>query len=220
MLAEACDSSDCLILGLLVLLAILPPAHRLLFALRASITAGCPCPPPVAIVFGAGLCRDGVTHRRPARPRRDRRVDLYFAGKVEKLLMSGDNRFVDYNEPEAMRQLRHGARRAPMQTSSSITPGGAPMTPATAPGHLRRGAGHPGHAGLPPAARPLSCATRWACKPSACEAAMRIYFLKRSACCIWNVRELACHRSRALVGRSRFYHPLPVLGDPEPIFPG
>jgi SanA protein len=28
---------------------------------------------------------------------------LYFAGKVEKLLFSGDNRFVDYNEPGAMR---------------------------------------------------------------------------------------------------------------------
>ena len=32
-------------------------------------------------------------------------ANLYFAGKVEKLLMSGDNRFVDYNEPEAMRRL-------------------------------------------------------------------------------------------------------------------
>jgi SanA protein len=29
---------------------------------------------------------------------------LYFDGKVEKLLMSGDNRFEYYNEPESMRQ--------------------------------------------------------------------------------------------------------------------
>ena len=58
----------------------------------------------VAIVFGAGLWRNGS----PTPGLADRGSDaaaLYFAGKVEKLLMSGDNRFVDYNEPEAMRQL-------------------------------------------------------------------------------------------------------------------
>ena len=31
-------------------------------------------------------------------------ASLYFNGKVKKLLMSGDNRVVEYNEPEAMRQ--------------------------------------------------------------------------------------------------------------------
>lgn len=54
-----------------------------------------------AIVFGAGLQRDGS----PSPILRDRvetAAKLYFAGKVEKLLMSGDNRFVDYNEPGAM----------------------------------------------------------------------------------------------------------------------
>ncbi|HVM71246.1 MAG TPA: ElyC/SanA/YdcF family protein [Anaerolineales bacterium] len=58
----------------------------------------------VAIVFGAGLWRNGS----PTPVLADRvttAAHLYFAGKVEKLLMSGDNRFVDYNEPEAMRQL-------------------------------------------------------------------------------------------------------------------
>ena len=57
----------------------------------------------VAIVFGAGLTREG----QPTLILRDRvktGVQLYFSGKVEKLLMSGDNRFVNYNEPEAMRQ--------------------------------------------------------------------------------------------------------------------
>ena len=56
---------------------------------------------PVAIVFGAGLNRDG----RPSPVLRDRistAANLYFAGKVQKLLMSGDNRFLDYNEPGAM----------------------------------------------------------------------------------------------------------------------
>jgi SanA protein len=56
----------------------------------------------VVIVFGAGLQRD----RTPSAILRDRietAVQLYTAGKVEKLLMSGDNRFLDYNEPESMR---------------------------------------------------------------------------------------------------------------------
>lgn len=56
----------------------------------------------VAIVFGAGV-RNG----QPSTVLRDRitaAVELYRAGKVRKLLMSGDNRFEDYNEPGAMRR--------------------------------------------------------------------------------------------------------------------
>ena len=56
---------------------------------------------PVAIVFGAGLTRDGS----PSAVLRDRvetAAELYFAGKVKKLLMSGDNRFIYHNEPGAM----------------------------------------------------------------------------------------------------------------------
>jgi SanA protein len=56
---------------------------------------------PVAIVFGAGLRRDG-SPSPVLRSRIDTAVDLYFSGKVSKLLMSGDNRFLDYNEPGAM----------------------------------------------------------------------------------------------------------------------
>lgn len=58
---------------------------------------------PVAIVFGAGLRWDGS----PSPVLRDRvraAVELYNNGKVEKLLLSGDNRFVDYNEPGAMQE--------------------------------------------------------------------------------------------------------------------
>ena len=57
----------------------------------------------IAIIFGAGLRRDG----RPTAVLRDRvetGAQLYFNGKVEKLLMSGDNQVVEYNEPESMRQ--------------------------------------------------------------------------------------------------------------------
>ena len=57
----------------------------------------------VAIVFGAGLRYDG-TPTAILRDRVETAVQLYKQGKVDKLLMSGDNRFVDYNEPEAMRQ--------------------------------------------------------------------------------------------------------------------
>ncbi len=60
-------------------------------------------PQPVAIVFGAGLYRDGS----PTPVLRDRlatAADLYFRGKVSKLLLSGDNHTIYYNEPEAMRR--------------------------------------------------------------------------------------------------------------------
>lgn len=56
---------------------------------------------PVAIVFGAGLRWDGS----PTPVLRDRvrtAVNLYQLGKVKKILLSGDNRFEDYNEPGAM----------------------------------------------------------------------------------------------------------------------
>lgn len=57
----------------------------------------------VAIVFGAGLRRDG-TPTAVLRDRVETGANLYFDGKVEKLLMSGDNQVIEYNEPEAMRQ--------------------------------------------------------------------------------------------------------------------
>lgn len=57
---------------------------------------------PVAIVFGAGLRWDGS----PTPVLRDRvktAVNLYQQGNVKKLLLSGDNRFENYNEPGAMK---------------------------------------------------------------------------------------------------------------------
>lgn len=64
----------------------------------------------VAVVFGAGV-RNG----QPSAVLYDRvasAVALYRAGKVEKLLMSGDNRFENYNEPGVMRRaaLEMGVR--------------------------------------------------------------------------------------------------------------
>lgn len=57
----------------------------------------------LAIVFGAGLRRDG-TPTPILRDRVETAASLYFSGRVEKLLMSGDNSFLNYNEPESMRQ--------------------------------------------------------------------------------------------------------------------
>lgn len=56
-----------------------------------------------AIVFGAGLLHDGT----PSPVLKDRvstAAQLYLAGKVEKILLSGDNRFIDYNEPASMQR--------------------------------------------------------------------------------------------------------------------
>jgi SanA protein len=56
---------------------------------------------PVAIVFGAGIRADGGLSPMLA-DRMDTAIDLYRAGVVRKLLVSGDNRFADYNEPGRM----------------------------------------------------------------------------------------------------------------------
>jgi SanA protein len=60
-------------------------------------------PPRVAIVFGASVWPNG----EPSPVLRDRvatAVDLYNAGKVKKLLMSGDNPKQGYDEPTAMKE--------------------------------------------------------------------------------------------------------------------
>ena len=58
---------------------------------------------PVAIVFGAQVFPSG----RPSAMLADRirmGAELYAAGKVRALLLTGDNGEADYNEPEAMRR--------------------------------------------------------------------------------------------------------------------
>lgn len=56
---------------------------------------------PVAIVFGAGVQPDGRLSPM-LQDRMDTAIALYKAGKVRKLLVSGDNRFANYNEPGRM----------------------------------------------------------------------------------------------------------------------
>jgi len=57
----------------------------------------------VAIVFGAGYWPSGRLSD-VLQDRLDAAAELYHAGKVKKLLLSGDNRVVDYNEPAKMKE--------------------------------------------------------------------------------------------------------------------
>ena len=167
---------------------------------------------PVGIVFGAGLTRDG----RPTRVLRDRvetAVKLYYSGKVEKLLMSGDNRFVDYNEPQAMSEytlalgvpeddivLDYAGRRTydTCYRASEIFQIDEAIL-VTQNFHLPR--------------------ALYTCNQLGVDAtgvaAENHYFLKRSRA-YWNIRELIA--TPVALWEVHFAKPLPVLGNPEPIF--
>ncbi len=89
----------------LLALAAIAPAAWVFFSGKSGIyddTAQVPAM-PVAVVFGAGLQPDGSPSLMLA-DRVDAAVKLYSAGKVERLLMTGDNGSVGYNEVEAMKQ--------------------------------------------------------------------------------------------------------------------
>jgi SanA protein len=165
----------------------------------------------VAIVFGAGLLRDGSAGPVLS-DRVETAVKLYQAGKVDKLLMSGDNRFVEYNEPEAMRQyaldrgvpdddivLDYAGRRTYdtcyrakhiFQVDSAIL-----ITQAF---HMPRA---------------LFLCNWFDVESTGVEANNR-YFLKRSRI-YWNTRELFANFQA--VWDVMVTKPLPVLGDVEPI---
>jgi SanA protein len=90
-----------ILLGLAIL--ILPRLITALYALPRIYTTQNVPSLPAAIVFGAGLWRDG-TPTTVLRDRIDTAAELLFSGKVQKILMSGDNSYLDYNEPGAMRE--------------------------------------------------------------------------------------------------------------------
>ena len=170
-------------------------------------------PRPVAIVFGAGLERDGT----PSPVLKDRvktAAGLYFAGKVEKLLLSGDNRFAYYNEPGSMRSyalslgvpaeaivLDYAGRRTydtcyraraifGLQSAILVTQGY----------HLPRALYTCQALGMDVAGVPAD---------------QRSYY--RGSYIYWNLRELAA--SITALWEVHVTRPLPVLGNPEPIFP-
>lgn len=57
-------------------------------------------PPRVAIVFGAAVYQDDLSTVLEDRVKTA--IALYKAGKVDRILVSGDNRTPEYNEPKAM----------------------------------------------------------------------------------------------------------------------
>lgn len=71
----------------------------------------------VAIVFGAQILPGGILSAALA-GRVDAAIALYQAGKVQQLLMTGDNREDNYNEPDAMRDyaLARGIPAAAIRT--------------------------------------------------------------------------------------------------------
>ena len=201
-----------LILSLLILFGLfLPKLILLLYAAPRTFTADTILAERIAIVFGAGLRKDG-TPTAILKDRVETAAQLYQQGKVNKLLMSGDNRFVEYNEPEAMRQyaldlgipdkdivLDYAGRRtydtcyrakAIFQVDSAIL--------VTQSFHLPRAL--------------FLC--NWFGVKSAGVEANNIYFRKISRF-VWNARELFATAQAAL--DVYIFKPLPVLGNPEPI---
>lgn len=167
----------------------------------------------VAIVFGAGLQRDGS----PSPVLQDRvnaAVQLYKAGKVEKLLMSGDNRFVDYNEPGAMQAfaislgvpeadivLDYAGRRTYDTCYRALHIFGIKEAIlVTQRYHLPRALFTCNGVGL------ISTGVT---------ADLRYY--RKYSRLVWNTRELPA--TTVALWQVWFSHPLPVMGDPEPIFP-
>lgn len=93
-----------ILLAAIVLLSLLFPRLLVYLDTQPHLFDRATVPPKlVAIVFGAGLTRSGEVS-----PELGDRVamasNLYLTGKVGRLLMSGDNRFLNYNEPGAMRK--------------------------------------------------------------------------------------------------------------------
>lgn len=202
-----------LILSLFVLTGLLlPKLIVLLYAAPRTFTVDNVPAERIAIVFGAGLLRDGSAGP-VLRDRVEIAVQLYQQGKVDKLLMSGDNRFVEYNEPEAMRQyalgfgvpdadiiLDYAGRRtydtcyrahAIFQVDSAIL--------VTQSFHLPRA---------------LFLCNWFGVKSTGVEANNN-YFRKVSRL-YWNTRELFANFQA--VWDVLIAKPLPVLGEPEPIF--
>ncbi len=202
-----------LTLGLFALFGLfIPKLVVLFFAAPRTFAVGDVPAERVAIVFGAGLRYDG-TPTAVLRDRVETAVQLYQQGKVDKLLMSGDNRVVEYNEPEAMRQyalelgipdedivLDYAGRRsydtcyranAIFQVDSAIL--------VTQSFHMPR----------------VLFLCNWFGIQSTGVEANNIYFRKISRF-FWNTRELFATTQAAwdvYVAK-----PLPVLGELEPIF--
>lgn len=168
-------------------------------------------PVRVGIVFGAGLLRDGSAGPVLS-DRMQTAVNLYHAGKVEKILISGDNRFIEYNEPEAGRQYAL-ARGVPDEDIVLDYAGRRTYDTCYRAKHIfgvKQAILVTQDFHLP---RSLTLCNWFGVQSVGVEADNR-YFLKRSRAW-WNFRETFAIFQAAwdvLVTK-----PLPVLGEPEPI---
>jgi SanA protein len=168
----------------------------------------------VAVVFGAGLWRDG-SPTPVLRDRVETAARLYFDGKVEKLLMSGDNSVVEYNEPEAMRQyalslgvpdedivLDYAGRRTydTCYRAKAIFQVEQPIL-VTQSFHL-----------------PRAVYTCRAMGVDAIGVSADIQYYRRSSRLYWSLRELPATLTALL--QVHILRPEPVLGEPLPIFSG
>jgi vancomycin permeability regulator SanA len=167
----------------------------------------------VAIVFGAGLWRNGSPTPVLA-DRVTQAANLYFAGKVEKLLMSGDNRFVDYNEPEAMRRLAislgvpndaivldyAGRRTYDTCYRAKVIFKVDQAILVTQAFHMPRA---------------IYLCNRLGVDSLGVDSDLQTY--RKSSLLYWNARELFA--TAAAMWDVNIGHPIPVLGKREPIFP-
>ena len=167
----------------------------------------------VAIVFGAGLWRNGFPTPVLA-DRVTQAANLYFAGKVEKLLMSGDNRFVDYNEPEAMRQL---ALSLGVPDTAIVLDYAGRRTYDTC--YRAKAIFQVDQALLVPQAfhmpRAIYLCNRLGVDSVGVESDLSVF--RKSSLLYWNARELFA--TAAALWDVNIGHPVPVLGKQEPIFP-
>ena len=201
-----------LVAGALIAIALFMPRSIMgLYAADKTFTVEDVPSARIAIVFGAGLLRDGSAGPVLS-DRMQTAVALYQGGKVEKILVSGDNRFVEYNEPEAGRQyaLEHGvpnedivldyAGRRTYDTCyrAKYIFGVDEAILVTQEFHMPRA---------------LTLCNWFGVRSVGVEAANR-YFLKRARLW-WNIRETFAVFQSAwdlLIAK-----PIPVMGDPEPI---
>jgi SanA protein len=203
-----------LIISILVPLTVTLPRLITAFYARSRLYTVQNAPTkPVAIVFGAGLWRDGS----PTPVLRDRvatAADLYFRGKVEKLLMSGDNIREDYNEPGAMREyaIQMGVPAADIVLDYAGRRTYDTCFRAREIFHLKDVILVTQRFHLP---RAIYTCNALRVSAVGVEADQREY-RPRSAL-FWSLRELVA--TLAALWDVHVSRPTPVLGNPEPIFP-
>lgn len=198
--------------GLAILL--LPRLITALYASTRTFSSETAPSRPVAIVFGAGLWRDGT----PTTVLRDRIAtasELFFSGKAQKILMSGDNSYLDYNEPGAMRDyalslgvpqtaivLDYAGRRTYDTCYRAHAIFGIEQAILVTQGyHL-----------------PRALYTCNALGLSAVGVASDQQSYRLGSLLYWNLRELPATLTAML--DVHILHPVPILGQPEPIFSG